>query len=110
MDNLLPRVMKPARYVGGEWNQIRKDHDSVGLTFALAFPDIYDIGMSNIGLKILYHILNRRTDIAAERVFAPWVDMEAEMRKSGAALCSLETQTPLRDFDVIGFSLSYELT
>jgi len=108
--DLLPLVSKPARYIGGEWNQMRKDHSDVDLTFALAFPDIYDIGMSNIGLKILYHVLNQRPDVAAERVFAPWVDMEAEMRKSGAVLCSLETQTPLREFDAIGFSLAYELT
>jgi radical SAM family uncharacterized protein len=110
MKDLLPLVSKPARYIGGEWNEARKDHRDVDFTFALAFPDIYDIGMSNIGLKILYHILNQRPDVAAERVFAPWVDMEAEMRSSGALLCSLETQTPLRNFDAIGFSLSYELT
>lgn len=110
MKDLLPLVSKPARYIGGEWNQVRKNHSDVDFTFALAFPDIYDIGMSNLGLKILYHVLNQRPDVAAERVFAPWVDMEAEMRKSGVKLCSLESQTPLREFDAIGFSLSYELT
>ncbi|MDO8588916.1 MAG: TIGR03960 family B12-binding radical SAM protein [Armatimonadota bacterium] len=110
IEELLPRVSKPARYTGGEWNEIRKDRDAVDFTVALAFPDIYDIGMSNFGLRILYHVLNQRPDIAAERVFAPWVDMEAEMRRAGVPLVSLETRTPLREFDVVGFSLSYELT
>jgi len=110
MDELLANVSKPARYIGGEWNEIRKDHSAGDLKFALVFPDIYDIGMSNIGLRILYHILNQVPDVAAERVFAPWVDMEAEVRSSKTPLVSLETKTPLAAFDIVGFSLSYELT
>ncbi|MDO8683307.1 MAG: TIGR03960 family B12-binding radical SAM protein, partial [Armatimonadota bacterium] len=87
-----------------------KDHSAVDVTVALAFPDVYDIGMSNIGLRILYNILNHRVDVAAERVFAPGMDMESEMRSNNIPLLSLETQTPLRNFDLVGFSLSYELT
>lgn len=107
LDEILPRVTKPARYIGGEVNAVIKDCADV--RFALAFPDIYEIGMSNFGLRILYEILNARPDTLAERVFAPWVDMEAEMRSQSLPLSSLETQTPLRSFDIIGFSLGYEL-
>lgn len=110
LDSILPRVTKPARYTGGEYNVVRKSHDSVDVKFALAFPDAYEIGMSNLGLKILYEILNRRTDTVAERVFAPWVDMEAEMRQHGLPLFALESRTPVREFDIFGFSLGYELT
>lgn len=110
LDNILPRVTKPARYTGGEFNSVRKDAGSVEVRFALAFPDTYEIGMSNLGLRILYHILNRREDTAAERVFAPWVDMEAEMRQAQLPLFSIETRTPVKEFDIIGFSLGYELS
>lgn len=110
LDHILPRVTKPARYTGGEFNAVLKDHAGVDVKFALAFPDVYEIGMSNLGLRILYHVLNRRDDTAAERVFAPWVDMEAEMREHGLELFTLESRTPLREFDVLGFSLGYELT
>ncbi len=106
---LLPRVEKPGRYIGGEWNEVRKDPDPARLTVALAFPDVYEIGMSYLGQKILYDVLNSRPDISAERVFAPWPDMEAEMRRTGVPLLSLETKTPLGAFDLIGFSLLYEL-
>jgi len=110
LDDILPRVTKPARYTGGEFNAVIKDRREVDVTFALAFPDTYEIGMSNLGLRIIYHILNRRPDTAAERVFAPWVDMEEEMRRRGLPLFTLESQTPVRDFDILGFSLGYELT
>ena len=110
LDEILPFVTKPARYTGGEYNAIVKDLPSDGIRVALAFPDIYEIGMSNLGLRILYHIINKRPDAVAERVFAPWVDMEAEMRKRNLPLFSLETHTPLSEFDIIGFSLGYELT
>jgi len=108
LDKVLPTVSRPARYVGGEIHTIRKDPDSVAVRFALVFPDVYEIGMSHLGLKILYEILNRREDCYAERAFAPWIDMEARMREEGAPLFSLETRTPLSAFDVVGFSLQYE--
>lgn len=110
LEDVLPRVTKPARYAGGEYNAVRKDHRSVEVKFALAFPDTYEIGMSNLGVRILYEILNRRPDTVAERVFAPWVDMESEMRQHGLPLFALESRTPLKDFDILGFSLGYELT
>ena len=103
-------MARPARYTGGEWNSIIKDRDAIEIDIALAFPDTYEIGMSNLGLAILYDILNRQRYVLAERVYAPWVDMEAEMRKEGIALFSLESKRPVKDFDVIGFSLGHELT
>lgn len=105
---ILPRVKTPAQYVGGEPYAITKDHGTVAVSVALAFPDAYSIGMSHLGLKILYEILNRRPDCVAERAFAPWIDMEREMRRERIPLYSLETFTPLSDFDVVGFSLQYE--
>lgn len=105
--NLLA-VEKPARYMGGEMGSIRKE--AADLRFALAFPDVYEVGMSHLGLRILYHVLNEVTGIAAERVFAPWPDMETQMRASGTPLTTLETATPLADCDIIGFTLQYELS
>jgi radical SAM family uncharacterized protein len=110
IDPLLARVSKPARYTGGEWNSTVKDWDRTDVRFALAYPDVYDIGMSNTGLAILYDLLNREPDVVAERVYAPWPDMEAVMRSERVPLWSLETKRSLRDFDAIGFSLSYEMT
>jgi hypothetical protein len=107
---LLPFVSRPSRYLGNEVNSFHKDLNKVGLKFALAFPDAYEVGMSHIGLQILYSILNSRDDIACERVFAPWIDMEAILRNKGMPLVSLESGLPLRNFDVIGFSLQYELS
>ena len=106
---ILPRVEKPGRYIGGEWNEIVKDAAGVRLRVALAFPDVYEIGLSYLGQKVLYHVINARPELAAERVFAPWPDMEAELRKAGLPLGSLETKTPLALFDIVGFSLLYEL-
>ena len=106
---ILPRVEKPGRYVGGEWNEVRKDPARVRTRVALAFPDVYEIGMSYLGQKILYALLNGRRGVAAERVFAPWPDFERELRSSGLPLGTLETGTPLRDFDLVGVSLLYEL-
>lgn len=106
---ILPDVEKPARYVGGEWNQIKKDLSQVRIKFVLAFPDAYEIGMSHTGLRILYDLLNKREDIAAERVFAPWTDMEAKLKEEGIPLYTLESKVPLNQFDIIGFSLMYEL-
>ncbi len=107
--SILQSVLKPARYTGGEWNAVRKDWDGVQCRFALALPDVYEVGMSNLGLAILYEILNRRVDIAAERVYAPWIDMEEKMREQGIPLFALESRRPIRAFDFLGFSLQYEM-
>ena len=103
------QVERPSRYLGNEINTIRKDPSKTALHFALAFPDLYEIGTSHFGLQILYQVLNQHPDIAAERVFAPAEDMEALLRASNVPLSSLETHTPLKKFDIIGFSLLYEL-
>ena len=110
IDQLLTRVSKPARYTGGEWNSVTKNWEATTVRIALAYPDAYDIGMSNMGLGILYDLLNKVEDVACERVFAPWDDMEAEMRRDGVPLWSLETRNPIREFDVLGFTLQYEMT
>jgi radical SAM family uncharacterized protein len=108
LDNILLKVTKPGRYVGGEYNITVKDWDKARTKVALVFPDIYDIGVSNVGLKILYDQVNQREDALAERAYAPWTDMEAMMREQGIPLYSLETFHPLGAFDIIGFSLPYE--
>ena len=108
LDRILLKVEKPGRYVGGELNSIVKDWDSVKTRVAFVFPDIYDIGVSNVGLKILYDQINQREDALAERAYAPWTDMEALMRANGIPLYSLESKQPLSSFDIIGFSLPYE--
>jgi radical SAM family uncharacterized protein len=105
--NLL-KVQKPARYTGGEINQVVKDWESTQTHVALIFPDLYDLGMSNLGLAILYDQLNQRTDTLAERSYAPWSDMEAILRAAHVPLYSLESKHPLADFDILGFSLPYE--
>lgn len=105
---ILPRVQKPGRYVGGELNQVVKDWQSVETHFALIFPDIYDIGVPNLGIMILYEILNKRAEVACERAYLPWLDMEAELRQANIPLYSLETYHPLRDFDILGFTIPYE--
>lgn len=110
LEDILPLVRHPSHYLGSEINAVRKDPGRVRLRVALAFPDLYEIGMSHVGIQILYHILNAREEIAAERVFAPGLDLEAELRATKTPLCSLETRTALADFDIFGFSLLYELT
>ncbi len=105
----LLRVSKPARYIGGEINSAVKDRGRARLKFALAFPDVYEVGMSHVGFQILYHILNQDPEIACERVFAPWPDLEKLLRERGHPLTSLESSAPLKEFDLIGFSLQYEL-
>jgi radical SAM family uncharacterized protein len=110
IEQLLARVTKPARYSGGEWNSVTKDWEAASVRITLAYPDCYDIGMSNMGLGILYDILNKVPDVVCERAFAPWEDMEQQMRSTGTPLWSLETRHPLRDFDVVGFTLQYEMT
>src|SRR3989304_4783516 len=108
LDRILLKVQKPGRYVGGELNSIVKDWDSVRTKVAFVFPDIYDIGVSNVGLKILYDQVNQRHDTLAERAYAPWFDMEDLMRANGIPLYALESKRPLACFDLIGFSLPYE--
>ncbi len=109
-ERLLPSVEKPARYLGGERGAIRKDPGSVRTRVALCFPEVYEIAQSHLGLQILYDILNRRPDVAAERCYAPWFDFEALLRAHALPLVSLENHLPLADFHVVGFSLQYELT
>ncbi len=108
LEKILYHVEKPGRYVGGEHNQVLKDWESIQTRVCLVFPDIYDIGQPNLGLAILYDILNKQPDILAERSFAPWHDLEARLRQDHIPLFSLESKHPLSDFDVIGISLPYE--
>jgi radical SAM family uncharacterized protein len=108
LDRILLKVQKPGRYVGGELNSVVKDWDKISTRVAFVFPDIYDIGVSNVGLKILYDQVNQRDDALAERAYAPWLDMEALMREHGIPLYTLESKRPLASFDLIGFSLPYE--
>jgi len=110
IESLLPRVSKPARYIGGEVNAVRKDKHSVEIRVALAFPDIYEVGMSHLGLKVLYRVINDLPYAVAERTFATWVDMAALMKENEVLLYSLETFSPLAEFDVLGFTLQYELS
>lgn len=109
-EKLLPLVETPGRYIGGEWNSIVKDPKKIKVRMALAFPDTYEVGMSHLGIQLLYGLVNSMEEAACERVFAPWVDMEELMRAEGVPLFSLETYTPLRDFDLVGFSLQYEMS
>ncbi|ADL52452.1 TIGR03960 family B12-binding radical SAM protein [Clostridium cellulovorans] len=109
-DDILFQVEKPARYIGGEFNSVVKDTNKVDIRFAFCFPDLYEVGMSHLGIKILYHVLNKREDTYCERVYAPWVDMEALMRKHNIPLFALETQDPITNFDFIAFTLQYEMS
>jgi len=108
LERILPLVEKPGRYVGGEFNSIVKNWQDVDTKIALVFPDIYDIGLSNLGLQILYELINNNPDMLAERAYSPWQDMEKMLREYDIPLYSLETKTPLRDFDIIGLTLPYE--
>ena len=110
VERVLGRVRKPGRYAGGEWNSVQKDWASVALKWCFAYPDLYEIGMSNLGLRILYEVLNDRPDLLAERCFAPDVDLQAQLRSARLPLWSLETRRALSEFDVLGVSLGYELT
>src|SRR4051795_5532408 len=108
--SFLAEVDKPSRYIGGEYQQVRKPDAEIRARVCLAFPDVYEIGMSHLGTKILYGVLNKTAGIACERAFSPWMDMEGELRRRGLPLVTLESARPLRDFDVVGISLQYELT
>ena len=110
VEKILPLVQKPGRYIGGELNSVIKDKEKVALRYAFCFPDSYEIGMSHLGMKILYSIANEREDVWCERVFAPWHDMEAQMRKHGIPLYALESGDAIKDFDLIAFTLMYELS
>ena len=110
VEKLLLKVQKPGRYVGGELNSVTKNKDEVKLRYAFCFPDVYEIGMSHLGIKILYGVMNERDDIWCERVFAPWVDMEDEMRKNNVPLYALESGDNVKDFDIVGFTLQYEMS
>ncbi len=106
----LLKVEKPARYVGGEYNQVLKQKENIKCRFAFCFPDVYDIGMSNLGMKILYNVLNKRNDTWCERVFAPWFDFEKIMREKDITLYGLESKDPINEFDIVGFTLQYEMS
>ncbi len=108
--DFLGKVEKPSRYVGGEYQEVRKNPATVEARICLAFPDVYEIGMSHLGTKILYGVLNKTDGLACERVFSPWLDCEAELRARHLPIVTLETATPVGEFDVVGFSLQYELT
>jgi radical SAM family uncharacterized protein len=109
-DEILQSVEKPSRYIGTEWNSVHKKPDEIKTRFAFCFPDAYEIGMSHLGMKILYHLLNEREDVYCERVFSPWVDMEARMREKGIPLFALESQQSIKSFDFVGFTLQYEMS
>ena len=109
LERILPRVQKPARYVGGEFNAIMKDKSKVDTRVAFCFPDTYEIGMSNLGMRILYGVMNNIDGVWCERCFAPWGDMEQEMRRANIPLYALESFDPIRDFDIIAFSVGYEM-
>lgn len=109
-EKLLPRVEKPGRYIGTEWNSVHKDLEDIAIRFAFCFPDTYEVGMSHLGMKILYHLLNDQKDIYCERVFAPWTDLENLMREENIKLFSLESRDYIKDFDFVGFTLQYEMS
>ena len=109
LERILPRVQKPARYVGGEFNAIMKDKSEVDTRVAFCFPDTYEIGMSNLGMRILYGVMNNIEGVWCERCFAPWGDMEQEMRNANIPLYALESFDPIKDFDIIAFSIGYEM-
>ena len=109
-DHILSMVEKPSRYIGGELNEIVKNPEEVDIRFAFCFPDVYEVGMSHLGMRILYHTINQRKDTYCERVFAPWPDMEEQLRKNNIPLFALETKDPITNFDFLGFTLQYEMS
>lgn len=109
-DYILLQVEKPARYTGNEINIVKKDLTNIDVRFAFCFPDVYEVGMSYLGMQILYYFLNRRQDTYCERVYAPWIDMEKQMRDNKIPLFSIETQSSIKDFDIVGFTLQYEMS
>ncbi len=108
-DEILMKIEKPARYIGGEVNSVMKDKDEVNIHFAMCFPDVYEVGMSHLGIQILYDMFNRRKDVWCERVYSPWLDLDKIMREEKIPLFSLESQTPVREFDFLGITLQFEM-
>jgi hypothetical protein len=110
IERILPEVMKPGRYVGGEWNIIQKDWEKTDVHTVFVFPDVYEVGMSNLALRILYGLINSYQEFLCERAFAPWPDMEQKMQQERIPVYALESSRPLMDFDVVAFTLQYELS
>ena len=110
LDRILKKVEKPARYIGMEQNSIKKDLENVKIKFAFSFPDVYEVGMSHLGMHIIYNLINSQESYACERVFSPWIDMEEEMRKEGVPLFTLENKLEVKSFDILGFTLQYEMS
>lgn len=108
-DEILLQIDKAARYIGGEVNAVMKNKEDVDIRFAMAFPDVYEIGMSNLGMMILYDMFNKRDDVWCERLFSPWTDLDKIMREEHIPLFTLESQDPVKDFDFLGITLGYEM-
>ena len=108
-DEILMKIDKPARYIGHELNSVVKDPRQVAVRFAMCFPDVYEIGMSHLGIQILYDMFNRREDVYCERVYSPWPDLHKIMKEENIPLFGLESQEPLKDFDFIGITIQYEM-
>ena len=108
-DEILLKIEKPARYIGNEVNSVMKDHEKVSIRFAMCFPDVYEIGMSHLGIQILYDLLNAREDVYCERVYSPWMDLDEVMRKKQIPLFALESQDPIIDVDFLGSSIQYDM-
>ena len=108
-DEILMSIEKPARYIGGEYNSVMKDKEQVDVRFCMCFPDVYEIGMSHLGIQILYDMFNRREDVWCERVYSPWVDLDKVMREEHIPLFALESQDPIKDFDFLCITLGYEM-
>ena len=108
-DEILLSIEKPARYIGGEINMVQKDPRAVDVRFCMCFPDVYEIGMSHLGIQILYDMFNQWDDVYCERVYSPWVDLDEIMRKEHIPLFALESQEPIKDFDFLGITIQYEM-
>ena len=108
-DDILMKIEKPARYIGNEVNAVVKDRDSIDVRFCMCFPDVYEIGMSHLGIQILYSMFNNREDICCERVYSPWTDLDPILREKKIPLFTLETQEPVKNFDFLGITLQYEM-
>ena len=108
-DEILLNIEKPARYIGGEVNAVMKDPSKVDIRFAMCFPDVYEIGMSHLGIQILYDMFNQREDVWCERVYSPWTDLDKVMREKKIPLFALESQDPVREFDFLGITIQFEM-
>ncbi len=108
-DEILLKIEKPARYIGGEVNSVMKDRNEIDIRFAMCFPDVYEIGMSHLGIQILYDMFNRMEDVWCERVYSPWTDLDAIMRQEKIPLFALESQDPIKEFDFLGITIQYEM-